>query len=240
MTYEQADTFLNKGRNKNHRTIAGPRSTEMVRRDNGIAIKYHATDVVTLHPNGSATLNSGGYRTMTTKGRINEYTLANIGQRLGLWYVRGGSLFYDGMTIRPDGTPVKPMQTGKTEAKKRKLDRMVSAYIRAFRSYVEENKSLPEISNGDCMYCHMIVTSPEPDKGKSWGEATGDVHHILLHLQEGYIMGSILWRSIQRCGNPRVVWEMAQSYARQGKFNIIDRDLRYYLRTLKPALLELM
>jgi len=38
-----------------------------------VAVRYHATNVVTYHANGSITLNSGGWYTLTTATRMNKY-----------------------------------------------------------------------------------------------------------------------------------------------------------------------
>lgn len=68
---------------------------------------YHQTAVVVEHPNGSYTLNSGGYRTSTTKERINRHLPAGyrLIQRDFEWYVvdpDGDRIdFSDGMEIDP-------------------------------------------------------------------------------------------------------------------------------------------
>lgn len=38
----------------------------------GRHVRYHSTRVVTIHPNGDVTLRTGGYRTNTTKTRMNQ------------------------------------------------------------------------------------------------------------------------------------------------------------------------
>ena len=60
---------------------------------NGIrAIRLHQTDVVTFHPNGYVTFNTGGWRTATTKVRINEYApdTFTVRQVKGEWYFMRG------------------------------------------------------------------------------------------------------------------------------------------------------
>ncbi len=229
MTHEKATAYLSKGRDKTRRPLKG-RSSEMLSRPNGIAIKYHATDVVTLHPDGSATLQSGGYRTATTKERINEYSPARVHQAGGLWYMRDGSLFYDGITVDPDGKPLKPRPAAATEKRKRELDRLVSGYLRAVRNQIEQDRQVPAISLGDCIPCRM-----GPDNGH------GCVDHILSHLRERYIHGSILWNALQGRGNPGFIWQWAGIEAAKGKaLDSLIMALRAYLRNLKPALLEQM
>src|SRR5436309_1200928 len=63
-------------------TILGTRSrrnleyaTYGIRHDNGdIGIVFHATEIVRLHPDGRATLNTGGWYTVNTLRRMNDYT----------------------------------------------------------------------------------------------------------------------------------------------------------------------
>jgi len=51
----------------------GTRHTTVVRKPTGeIRVTYHSTDVVTVHANGNITLDTGGWRTVTTKTRMNQ------------------------------------------------------------------------------------------------------------------------------------------------------------------------
>ena len=66
-------------------------NTWALRRDDGIGVRYHWTIVVTFRPDGAMVLHSGGYRTMTTKDRIDQFLYANRGLRLcqerGEWWI---------------------------------------------------------------------------------------------------------------------------------------------------------
>ena len=74
-TYDEADAYLKAGRDPNHRNIPGIEATSVERRgEDCIALKYHATDVVTYMRDGPTTLNAGGWRTMTTKERMCQYS----------------------------------------------------------------------------------------------------------------------------------------------------------------------
>ena len=78
--------------------------------DGTVAVRYHRTDVATLHPDGTVTLRTGGWRTVTTKRRINQ-ALRYFGVPTVLyqfkwdWYLapydQGERIpFHDGMRIR--------------------------------------------------------------------------------------------------------------------------------------------
>lgn len=74
-------------------------------------ILHHRTIIVTIHPDGSRTLHTGGRRSMTTKKHMND-ALKATGRKLrqsgSMWFLdhTNGSftIYEDGMTIRPDGS----------------------------------------------------------------------------------------------------------------------------------------
>ncbi len=73
-------------------------------------VMLHGHNIVTLYPDGAVRLDSCGYRTATTKHRMDAFV--NVFQRNHEWYVEtapgGGNIkttpFYDGITIYADGT----------------------------------------------------------------------------------------------------------------------------------------
>lgn len=86
-------------------------NTEIVRiTPDTIGVSLHGTIVVAFMRDGSIALNSGGYRTATTKARINSAlreTMFRLHQRAGAWllYVIGTNAqlditFFDGITVK--------------------------------------------------------------------------------------------------------------------------------------------
>jgi hypothetical protein len=78
--------------------------------DGSVAVRYHATGVVTIHADGTYTLNSGGYKTVTTKRKINEFAPVRLSQEKGEWFLYliriGGTVrvpFDDGVRVGPKG-----------------------------------------------------------------------------------------------------------------------------------------
>jgi hypothetical protein len=47
-------------------------ATEVIRDSGSIIVRYHATNVVVVAMDGTITLNTGGWRTVTTKLRMNQ------------------------------------------------------------------------------------------------------------------------------------------------------------------------
>lgn len=71
--------------------------------DGSVGIVLHNTRVVTIHPDNTYTLNSGGWHTSTTKDRINKYSPARVYQSKFEWFVGavgdGKVRFFDGMVL---------------------------------------------------------------------------------------------------------------------------------------------
>lgn len=102
--YRSASQFLG---NKEKRKLAN--NTWIVRGgDDSIGVVLHKTTIVRYYPNGTVTLNSGGYRSATTKQRINQLLPAGVSlsQKDYEWTVVGFGQripFEDGMVIAPPG-----------------------------------------------------------------------------------------------------------------------------------------
>lgn len=86
-----------------------------------IGIRLHGTYVVKFYANGTTELNSGGYRTVTTKDRMNRYLPfgARIWQQDGTWYyyaegeTDSSVIFRDDMAIDSEtGAVLTPFQLG--------------------------------------------------------------------------------------------------------------------------------
>ena len=87
------------------------RNTSVYNGELGTAVQYVNTHVFTLYNDGSIRLNSGGYRTPTTKRRINQAADAfginlSVWQKDFDWYVKYNGKTYDfvdRMRFYPDG-----------------------------------------------------------------------------------------------------------------------------------------
>ena len=103
--YAQADKFLG---SRNERNIPSIRSTKLVRVKHEtceeIALVYHNTSVVTFSDDGQVIVNARGYRTKTTKERINAAVPSlRVHQRNYEWFIDFNGqtqMFRDGMIVR--------------------------------------------------------------------------------------------------------------------------------------------
>lgn len=101
-TYQSLNSFLG---SRTERRVAGIRSTTIIRRSpTAIAVKYHATDVVLAHADGTFTLKTNGYHTSTTKARINNFSPARVYQKSFEWFHVNGAAFEDGQHVDAAGT----------------------------------------------------------------------------------------------------------------------------------------
>jgi hypothetical protein len=149
------------------------------------AIRLHETDIVTLPVDKKTImLDSGGWRTRTTKERINDFlhskNIGRIYQHKGVWYINN-SLFYDEMVLNTNGkivSGVKTINTKKIDSLKKKISKFVNQLS-------ETNLPLP--NGGDCWVCNIL-----PDNG--------DNGHLLAHIRENYLHGSLVVSAMRFAG----------------------------------------
>ncbi len=107
MTYQNARKLFSQARSKDAGKPLGKHTRlEYIGETadgNTYGIRYHGTYVVLIHEDGTYTLNSGGWKTVTTKKRINEYAPVYISQKNYEWFLEDNISFYDGMKINSAG-----------------------------------------------------------------------------------------------------------------------------------------
>lgn len=171
--------------------------------DGGLEIRWrlHHTDVVVRSHNEACepvyTLNSGGWQTLTTKDRINQYSPARVFSDRGVWYVANGGWdrdsrvpFYDGIRVNADGLPIDPPRIDPSDAVK-SLKRKISKFC----ALVDTVDELPKPDSGDCWHCMMRTKS-----GETLGDSIGDTEHLMSHIDEGYLHGSLLVNAMRSRG----------------------------------------
>lgn len=203
------------------------------RSENAIAIMLHATDVVTFTPE-YAELNTGGWYTMTTKDRINGYSPLRIASDKGRWYVYSNDwkskiLFHDGIRIAYDGTVLNPPDTAEDEAAAKEaaaLKRRISKYAKLCTDTLKDG--MPQPSGGDCWYCYM-----HSENGASLGDAHEDTGHLLSHMEENYVVPSLLLNAVveKGYGHPGVILHANEDGTMGGPFAFLQsRDIYTYLK----------
>lgn len=207
-----AETFVKGGRSKVARPIEN--NTRVVSRGEDFAVQLHDTDVVTFHKDGSVTLDSGGWLTVTTKDRMNRYLgdRGRIGSDRGVWFVYNRSWekrtrYFDGIRIALDGTILNPPDP-KIEARKReaevKMRKRIERYLDGYMKKLAEGMPVP--SGGDCWDCAFVT-----DDGRSMGDLHDDqIHgHLFSHMTERYYVPALIWNAMKERGYRDVSTTMA-------------------------------
>ncbi len=194
-------------------------NTRLVMRGDSVALRLHSTDIVLFKPRGAVVLNSGGWKTVTTKARMNEFA-ARVWSERGTWHasVYGKSApFADGMTFYPSGkiTGAGRIDLGTREKKTRK---QASEYARVFvdKLYAGE---IPAPSAGDCWHCVM-----RDKAGTPLGELTRDASHVHGHLTEKYYVPSLLVNALKMFGASVAATQTAHAFMQNQVQHAFSRD----------------
>jgi hypothetical protein len=101
MTHSEAVRMVRGKRNAECRKVGNNTYAEILS-DGSVGIMLHSTYVVKIHEDGTYTLNSGGWQTLTTKDRINQYSPRYVFQKNYEWFVKINDKpypFIDGMVV---------------------------------------------------------------------------------------------------------------------------------------------
>lgn len=206
-SYDAAESFLRAGRNPDRRKVAN--NTHLRWTPDGFAVRLHETDVVVYHPNGSYTLRTGGWQSMTTRTRFDAFLPRSIAVRSvkGRWFVstpNGSVPFYDGMRIGADGSlPPVPAEVAEQDKANAETRKAIAGYVKGLT-----DDKIGELlarardggTAGDCWYCSM-------------GLAPNTTDHLASHVEEGYYMATLCANALAAKGYPSPVVILAHAPA---------------------------
>ena len=101
MTHSEAYMMV-RGKRGVMRRKVGNNTYAYIQADGSVAIELHGTNVVVIYPDDSVMLNSGGWRTHTTKKRINQYSPVKVYQKDYEWYLDDDTPFEDRVIVSSD------------------------------------------------------------------------------------------------------------------------------------------
>jgi hypothetical protein len=108
ITYEQAKRIVSSARNPEKGKPIG-NNTRLIDYGDCVVVKYHATYIITIYPDGRYLLDNGGWYTVTTKARMNRYAPVRIYSHKGEWIVAGNpqtgrdnTKYENGMVVKAD------------------------------------------------------------------------------------------------------------------------------------------
>ena len=193
-TFKDAAAHLGK---RDRRKLAN--NTYLIRRDDRIAVRLYETDIIAFFERGgSMYLHSGGFRTVTTKDRMNRFQgRVRVFTERGVWYVSRGQAtgwkkvpYTDGFKVGPrGGLYPKP---GEPDAAK--LRARIRKYAADFEAQYEAGKvRLP--GGGDCWFCLLVDHA-----GNSWGDRESE--HLTSHLSEAYYVPAMLRNAMKEAALP--------------------------------------
>lgn len=102
MNHAEAIKMVKGKRNSNRRKVGNNTYAEILH-DNSVGIMLHSTYVVKIHEDNTYTLQTGGWQTVTTKDRINQYSPVRVYQRNYEWFVKINGKeypFMEGMVVQ--------------------------------------------------------------------------------------------------------------------------------------------
>lgn len=102
MNHAEAIKMVKGKRNSNRRKVGNNTYAEILH-DNSVGIMLHSTYVVKIHEDNTYTLQTGGWQTVTTKDRINQYSPVRVYQRNYEWFVKINNKeypFMEGMVVQ--------------------------------------------------------------------------------------------------------------------------------------------
>jgi hypothetical protein len=153
------------------------------------------------------------------------------------WDERNRVPFFDGIEVNSDGYALRLRATGPSPAKLRRHEAAVKKMQKRIDAYVKLavetlSKGMPMPGSGDCWYCLM-----KTDSGKPLGDESGNHDHLLHHMEEDYVVPSLLTNALLARGLSHTgvyLWlDMNQDAGtmggKAGSYDNVRRDLRRYM-----------
>lgn len=250
LTYTLAKEFYAKARNPEAgRPICN--NTRLMKRGESFAVRLHETDIITINPDNTFILKTGGWFTQTTKERLDCYAPVRIFSDHGVWKVCARNqrpwgdgvrteLFQEGMMVTSRGKVTR--NSGSTARNLKKISEQINHYVDGYCKHLvkeaQKHGAIPRPGRGDCMAC--AFSTPEATKYGKFEDPMGHDHY-LMHFSQRYFVPSLLWNSVvERARNPEFLWSMIESGAKRGDVDLARMTLRKFLRKRIPMLLALM
>ena len=195
-------------------------NTYLIVHDDHYAIKLHNTEIVKHFPDRTE-FYTGGWKTVTTKDRMNKFSRHCISQSGGVWYL-DDCVFADGITVYSDCSVTGEGEDPKEQQKWRKAaNQYAKDYVKALFA-----GEVPAPSGGDCWGCLFTTDTGETGIGRD--------SHMQSHIEEKYYVPSILNRVAPRLSEyaKGVIGNIWNGYGTPATAGIvahqIERAVRWY------------
>lgn len=219
------------------------RNTWRYRTADGIEhVRLHGTDVVEFLPGDKVRLNSGGWKTVTTKDRINSFSPYHVFSNRGTWLVYAPHdsglepvAFYDGI-ILPDAFKAPKAKSERLIAREAKLKARIKAVV---AKAIVPGKPLPHPEMGDCFICMMEasqIAQRVQHSGYDYSRAPRpalDSGHIESHIKEGYIHGTLVVNAYRDSGRSEIAFQYDSARLARGESRAVTEPRRIVAAYLK-------
>jgi hypothetical protein len=207
--------------------------------DNLFYVKFHDTDIICIHPDNTQVIDCNGFRTKTTKERVNEFSFARILQEKGIWYLPGKVEYFDGIRVAFNGEIVGNVSgCNEYNEKSKAWDKLVKEYIDGFcKDALQNGIGVPD--KGDCLYCQMLASRQRDELGNV-ALTTFGVSHFCHHVIEKYYVPSFVGGIIIARGypSPGFVWSLIDRDVKNGCDKELRDQLRWFFRVFKKDLVD--
>ena len=192
MDYGRAIAWLNAPRRKDRTRIG--HETYLSRTQEGVALEYRESFIVTYRPNGDLWFHNRGYQTRTTKDRYNRFLPPNfwVYEHDKLWFLQtpsGTRPFRNGMVVKPSGW-VEGFPAPFYEIDARDLYDRTRRYARDYTDVLTRGLINRPRGEGDCPKCYYVLF--ELTGGNTIHDEAAVQRHLLEHVQEQSTPGSLI------------------------------------------------
>lgn len=158
-------------------------------------IRLHHTDIITHRYDGDVVLDTGGWKTPTTKDRINKFAPVSVYQQDGEWFVTQGNvtvMFYDGMVLTSGCLRSEDHAPDPNSVTRIQFANLLKTFTRRFDITTHADYD-------DCAKCLTLMeyTTPElraiPPGDPIW-------QHVINHVCDGYVSTSTVLLSLKWAG----------------------------------------
>ncbi len=237
ITHDEAKSKFKKCRNK-ERGYKLANNTKIQERGHAFAVRLHKTDVVMIRPDGTYRLNTGGWRTVTTKNRMNMTLPGSccVSQVNGLWFVGPENTPYsERMLIGSDGKAIGAKHLGDLPKIKRIVDRRISQFIKLLTKFCQGRDMGTWDSYGKRTVPH---NSNKTHLRKLWITARQTVS---IDIDDGFRLVHLATLA-RGHGDPKFVWDniIRDDCLKGNESHFIADNLRSFMRTRKPLIAEMI
>lgn len=229
MQYEEAKDMFSTARNKDAGKPLPGQATRLHKSGDNYAVRYHKTDVVTIHPDGTYTLSLGGWNTLTTRRKMTDWSPAAVFSHKGIahvfWNNDEGDFkapFEDTIKVDRYGQPINPPNMDDYKALAKCADKMIRDYAKGFVEHVTSKGKLQKPDGGDCWFCLMFDSDG----------VSSSIDHIISHMseEERYYVPSLLFNALVHRSGGR-----EEAAAFQYRLAMADvereRDCEYWIKS---------